>query len=236
MFNSSRLTGEPARHPAAAPCLYATDGRLFLECRDGVRLQIGSVLIDGAELDGREFQVRFGAQPWRFDFTAQDQGTSLMKKLLILGVNGFIGHHLSEAVIRETDWDVYGMDLESDRLANVLGHPRFHFFEGDITINREWVEYHIRKCDTLLPLVAIATPGHLYLRSAAGLRTGFRGEPAADPPVRQASQAGGVPLDFRDLRHVAGGGIPSLRIPAGAGTRAQVAVDLLRAASSCSTA
>ncbi len=81
-----------------------------------------------------------------------------MKKLLILGVNGFIGHHLSEAVIRETDWDVYGMDLDSDRLANVLDHPRFHFFEGDITINREWVEYHIRKCDTVLPLVAIATP------------------------------------------------------------------------------
>lgn len=81
-----------------------------------------------------------------------------MKKLLILGVNGFIGHHLSEAVIRDTDWDVYGMDLESDRLANLIGNPRFHFFEGDITINREWVEYHIRKCDTLLPLVAIATP------------------------------------------------------------------------------
>jgi nucleoside-diphosphate-sugar epimerase len=81
-----------------------------------------------------------------------------MKKLLILGVNGFIGHHLSDAVIRNTDWDVYGMDLESDRVSNLLGNPRFHFFEGDITINREWVEYHIRKCDVLLPLVAIATP------------------------------------------------------------------------------
>jgi nucleoside-diphosphate-sugar epimerase len=81
-----------------------------------------------------------------------------MKKLLILGVNGFIGHHLSAAVIRSTDWHVYGMDLECDRLADVLDHPRFHFFEGDITINREWVEYHIRKCDVLLPLVAIATP------------------------------------------------------------------------------
>ena len=81
-----------------------------------------------------------------------------MKKLLILGVNGFIGHHLSEAVLRETDWHVYGMDLESDRVAHLLQNPRFHFFEGDITINREWVEYHIRKCDVLLPLVAIATP------------------------------------------------------------------------------
>jgi nucleoside-diphosphate-sugar epimerase len=81
-----------------------------------------------------------------------------MNKLLILGVNGFIGHHLSEAVLRETDWHVYGMDLESDRVAQLLAHPRFHYFEGDITINREWVEYHIRKCDVLLPLVAIATP------------------------------------------------------------------------------
>ena len=34
----------------------------------------------------------------------------------------------------------------------------FRSFEGDITINREWIEYHIRKCDTVLPLVAIATP------------------------------------------------------------------------------
>jgi nucleoside-diphosphate-sugar epimerase len=81
-----------------------------------------------------------------------------MNKLLILGVNGFIGHHLSEAVLRDTDWHVYGMDLESDRVAQLLAHPRFHYFEGDITINREWVEYHIRKCDVLLPLVAIATP------------------------------------------------------------------------------
>jgi nucleoside-diphosphate-sugar epimerase len=81
-----------------------------------------------------------------------------MKKVLILGVNGFIGHHLSEAILRETDWRVFGMDLESDRVAQLLANPRFRFFEGDITINREWVEYHIRKCDVLLPLVAIATP------------------------------------------------------------------------------
>lgn len=81
-----------------------------------------------------------------------------MKKLLILGVNGFIGHHLSNAVLRDTDWQVFGMDLESDRVAHLLEHPRFHYFEGDITINLEWVEYHIRKCDAVLPLVAIATP------------------------------------------------------------------------------
>jgi len=81
-----------------------------------------------------------------------------VKRILILGVNGFIGHHLSKRILADTDWDVYGMDMQSDRIEDVLAEPRFHFFEGDITINREWIEYHIRKCDTVLPLVAIATP------------------------------------------------------------------------------
>jgi nucleoside-diphosphate-sugar epimerase len=81
-----------------------------------------------------------------------------MKKILILGVNGFIGHHLSKRILATTDWHIYGMDMQSERVSDLLAEPRFHFFEGDITINREWIEYHIRKCDVILPLVAIATP------------------------------------------------------------------------------
>jgi methionyl-tRNA formyltransferase len=72
MFTSSRLTGAPPRYPAAAPCLHATDGELFMECRDGVTLRIGSVDIEGARLAGPEFQTRFGSQPWRFNFTARE--------------------------------------------------------------------------------------------------------------------------------------------------------------------
>ena len=81
-----------------------------------------------------------------------------MKKVLILGVNGFIGHHLSKRILETTDWEVYGMDMSTDRITELLDHPRMHFFEGDITINKEWVEYHVKKCDVILPLVAIATP------------------------------------------------------------------------------
>ena len=85
-----------------------------------------------------------------------------MKKILILGVNGFIGHHLSKRILQTTDWHVYGMDMLSDRISELLEDDayknRLHFFEGDITINKEWVEYHIKKCDVILPLVAIATP------------------------------------------------------------------------------
>jgi len=86
-----------------------------------------------------------------------------MKKILILGVNGFIGHHLSRHILDGTDWDIYGMDMQADRITDLASEPRFHFFEGDITINKEWIEYHIKKCDTVLPLVAIATPA-TYVR------------------------------------------------------------------------
>jgi len=86
-----------------------------------------------------------------------------MKRVLILGVNGFIGHHLSQAIIASTDWEIYGMDMQTDRIGDLLQAPRFHFFEGDITINREWIEYHVKKCDVVLPLVAIATPA-TYVR------------------------------------------------------------------------
>lgn len=84
-------------------------------------------------------------------------------KILILGVNGFIGNSLTERILQTRDWEVYGMDMSQDKLDGCLTHPRFHFVEGDITINKEWVEYHIKKCDVVFPLVAIATPA-LYVK------------------------------------------------------------------------
>jgi len=86
-----------------------------------------------------------------------------MQKILILGVNGFIGHHLSARILKDTDWRVFGMDMYSERIAPLLDNRRLQFFEGDITINREWIEYHVKKCDVVLPLVAIATPA-TYVR------------------------------------------------------------------------
>ena len=85
-----------------------------------------------------------------------------MKKILILGINGFIGSALSERILKNTDWEIYGMDMGNDKIADYLGNSKFHFFEGDITINKEWIEYHVKKCDVVLPLVAIATPS-LYV-------------------------------------------------------------------------
>jgi nucleoside-diphosphate-sugar epimerase len=79
-------------------------------------------------------------------------------KVLILGANGFIGSSLTHAILKQKDWEVFGMDVGDHKLGNCLGHPRFKFVEGDVTISREWIEYHVKKCDAVLPLVAIANP------------------------------------------------------------------------------
>ena len=53
-----------------------------------------------------------------------------MTKILILRVNGSIGHHLSTRILNSTDWRVFGMDMNSDRIAPLRENPRFQFFEG----------------------------------------------------------------------------------------------------------
>jgi len=80
------------------------------------------------------------------------------KRVLILGVNGFIGNALGKRLLDSGQYEVHGMDLHSDYIQDLLDRPGFYFDEVDISIHREWCEYHVRKCDIVIPLVAIATP------------------------------------------------------------------------------
>ncbi len=79
-------------------------------------------------------------------------------KVLILGVNGFIGSNLSAHILENRDWEIYGLDIGRNKISHLLDNPRFHYVEGDINISKEWIEYHVKKCDVILPLVAIANP------------------------------------------------------------------------------
>ena len=83
---------------------------------------------------------------------------------MILGANGFIGNALVKALCEKENITVYGMDLYNNKLEHSLGNEHFTFVEGDININNEWIEYHVRKCDIIIPLVAIATP-NVYVKN-----------------------------------------------------------------------
>lgn len=125
----------------------------------------GAIRIDAAQFAGGLYSSGSGLAAEHhlvpkivFSDTPQGIVPETKKNVLILGVNGFIGSAISERLLRSGKYAVYGMDLRANYITDLLGNPDFHFFEGDIQINREWVDYHIRKCDVVLPLVAIATP------------------------------------------------------------------------------
>ncbi|MCP4454089.1 MAG: bifunctional UDP-4-amino-4-deoxy-L-arabinose formyltransferase/UDP-glucuronic acid oxidase ArnA [Planctomycetes bacterium] len=117
--------------------------------------QAGGVYVNGEQL-ARDLNLTKGMRLG--DDPSVRLEASRVKRVLILGVNGFIGSALSERLLRSGRYEVHGLDLHSTYLTDVIGHPRFHFEEGDISIHREWIEYHVKKCDIVLPLVAIATP------------------------------------------------------------------------------
>jgi UDP-4-amino-4-deoxy-L-arabinose formyltransferase/UDP-glucuronic acid dehydrogenase (UDP-4-keto-hexauronic acid decarboxylating) len=145
---------------AVVPGTVLSADPLEVACGEG-RLRIrfaqpqGGVYCSGAQLAAELNMVeglRF--EPARDRRSAQKRKT----RVLILGVNGFIGNFLSERLLADGHYEVHGMDLNDGAIKRLVRHPDFYFHEGDISIHREWIEYHIKKCDVIVPLVAIATP------------------------------------------------------------------------------
>jgi UDP-4-amino-4-deoxy-L-arabinose formyltransferase/UDP-glucuronic acid dehydrogenase (UDP-4-keto-hexauronic acid decarboxylating) len=133
---------------------------LVISCGDGaIRVDFGQpaggIYMSGSQL-AEELNLVEGM---RFGPAASKRIEAVKtKRVLILGVNGFIGSALSERLLESGRYEVHGMDLYSNYIQHLKGRPGFHFEEGDISIHGEWIEYHIKKCDIILPLVAIATP------------------------------------------------------------------------------
>jgi UDP-4-amino-4-deoxy-L-arabinose formyltransferase/UDP-glucuronic acid dehydrogenase (UDP-4-keto-hexauronic acid decarboxylating) len=133
---------------------------LVIACGEGcIRIDFGQPA-EGIYMSGKQIAQEMGLiEGMTFGTYATRQMKKPAKKqILILGVNGFIGNALSKRLLSNGQFDVHGMDLHSDSIGCLLKMPGFHFDEGDISIHREWIEYHIKKCDIVIPLVAIATP------------------------------------------------------------------------------
>jgi len=145
---------------AAPPGTVLSANPLTIACAGGsIEVQFGQTE-NGLYISGRQLALELNlVVGMRFSGKTDMMLKQQRKKhVLILGVNGFIGNHLSERLLESGRYEVHGMDLCSNTIERLIGHPDFHFKEGDISIMHEWIEYHVRKCDIILPLVAIATP------------------------------------------------------------------------------
>ena len=82
----------------------------------------------------------------------------LKMRILVTGVNGFIGTHFLEYAMSKTDWQIQGFDIASDNLKGFGKYIKFSFKQGDIFQEDAWLEEQIEKSDTILPLAGIAKP------------------------------------------------------------------------------
>ncbi|MFJ5296108.1 bifunctional UDP-4-amino-4-deoxy-L-arabinose formyltransferase/UDP-glucuronic acid oxidase ArnA [Pseudomonas sp. NPDC088368] len=125
---------------------------------DSLLITAGQRGDDGLYLSGAQLAREFGLVAGSRLLGGEKRRPVRRTRVLILGVNGFIGNHLSERLLQDDRYEIFGMDIGSDAIERLRSHPNFNFIEGDISIHTEWIEYHIKKCDVVLPLVAIATP------------------------------------------------------------------------------
>ncbi|MDR2795064.1 MAG: bifunctional UDP-4-keto-pentose/UDP-xylose synthase [Holosporaceae bacterium] len=78
-------------------------------------------------------------------------------KILIVGAGGFIGGHLLEEILKNhRNWHVIAIDINADKISHLLADENINFFKIDIL--QDSIEKHVRDCDVVLPLAAIASP------------------------------------------------------------------------------
>ena len=83
-------------------------------------------------------------------------------KILALGAGGFIGSHLTVRLLEEGH-KVTAVDLENDKVTEVLDHPNLIFIQQDIR-GTDWdLDKMVEAADLVIDLIAYANPG-LYLR------------------------------------------------------------------------
>ncbi len=144
--------------PAATPGQVLSVDPLVVACGQGALEIVTGQTEQSVYMQGRELARPLGLTEGSIISTQPVVAQKKRTRVLILGVNGFIGNHLTERLLKDDHYEVFGMDIGSDAVSRFVGNERFHFVEGDITIHTEWIDYHIKKCDVILPLVAIATP------------------------------------------------------------------------------
>jgi nucleoside-diphosphate-sugar epimerase len=149
VLRSLHPTGESGPH-GGKPTLFSRDGKLYAECGDGRLLRLLAVELSGS--------ARVAARP----ATSSTRPSALPspcheknphpRRQRLHRPSPFPAHH------EHTDWEVYGMDMNSERVTDLMDQPALSFLRGRHHHQQGVDRVSRQKCDVILPLVAIATP------------------------------------------------------------------------------
>ena len=88
--------------------------------------------------------------------------------ICLLGCGGFIGSHLVEWLLENSDATIVGTDINDEKVRHLLHEPRFTYHHSDLRVDREFTEQLVREADVLVDLVAVASP-HKYVEDPLGV-------------------------------------------------------------------
>src|SRR5512136_365012 len=101
-----------------------------------------------------------------------------MEKIVVTGCAGMIGSHLADELVIRDNASVVGLDDLSfgkiENLTNVLGNPRFKFYECDV-LDFEVLKRFCHNAKTIVHLAAVKKDGCDTDKSLHTLRVNSRG-------------------------------------------------------------
>jgi nucleoside-diphosphate-sugar epimerase len=95
--------------------------------------------------------------------------------VLILGLGGFVGSHLTDRILRTSACRIEGWDVSFDKLLGNLGNPRLALHRQYIDAETTWAELEpvIDEVDAVISLAAVCTPANYVASPIKTIRSNF---------------------------------------------------------------
>lgn len=108
-------------------------------------------------------------------------------RVLVLGCDGFIGHHLVRRLLSFPEVEVVGWDRCRRRLSDMETHSRFTFRLADIALDTSLLEKDIAGSEVVVNLAALCNPSLYGTRTLDVIRSNFTD---VEPVVRLCARSG----------------------------------------------
>lgn len=95
-----------------------------------------------------------------------------IQKIAVLGCAGFIGSHLLERLLQNSDFRIEGWDTDDAKIQELLSHPQFTFHRENINGNQALL-CRLGEFDAVISLAAICNPAEYNTNPLTVMQSNF---------------------------------------------------------------